>query len=180
MSMKSPFLLVVPLAVLLAGCVTQDQTHTTAQQTPYNKPLTSPGAKFGALPPIVQLTVLAEVGPEQVVDAVRDTSSGRVVYKIYFRDSELFPTMYVAPDGSVLNPDLTVAVNARPGTRIKLSEVPNSVKEAIPKRAPVAEVAYISKESWGERTVYVVTFKDETHTPKLLLGEDGTVLDEAQ
>jgi hypothetical protein len=166
--------------MLLAGCATQNQTLTAERETPYHKPLTSPGAKFGALPPIVQLTVLAEVGPEEVVDAVRDTSSGRVVYKIYFRDSELFPTMYVAPDGSVLNPDLTVAVSARPGTRVKPADVPASVKEAIPKRAPISEVAYISKESWGERTVYVVTFKDEAHTPKLLLGEDGTVLDEAQ
>jgi len=178
--MKSPVLLVVPLVALLAGCATQDQSQTAAHETPYNKPLTSPGAKFGALPPIVQLTVLAEVGPEEVVDAVRDTSSGRVVYKVYFRDSELFPTIYVAPDGSVLNPDLTVAVKARPGTRVKPADVPPGVKEAIPKRAPAAEVAYISKESWGERTVYVVTFKDETHNPKLLLGEDGTVLDEAQ
>ena len=168
------------LTVLLAGCASQNQNKKAAQETPYHKPLTSPGAKFGALPPIVQLTVLAEVGPEQIVDAVRDTSSGRVVYKIYFRDSELFPTMYVAPDGSVLNPDLTVAVNARPGTRVQLSDVPASVRAAIPKRAPMTEVAYISKEAWGSRTVYVVIFKDETHTPKLLLGEDGTILDEAQ
>ena len=170
----------VPLAVLLAGCATQNQTQTAAPKTSYNKPLTSPGAKFGALPPIVQLTVLAEVGPEQVVDAVRDTSSGRVVYKIYFRDSEIFPPMYVAPDGSVLNPDLTVAVMARPGTRVKPADVPPSVKKAIPEHAPAAEVAYISKESWGTRVVYVVTFKDAAHNPKLLLGEDGTVLDETQ
>ena len=80
----------------------------------------------------------------------------------------------------MLNPDLTVAVSARPGTRVKPADVPASVKEAIPKRAPAAEVAYITKESWGQRTVYVVTFKDEAHNPKLLLGEDGTVLDEAQ
>ena len=180
MSMKSPDLLVVSLTVLLAGCATQNQTQTAAHQTPYIKPLTSPGAKFGALPPIVQLTVLAEVGQEEVVDAVRDTSSGRVVYKVYFRDSEIFPPIYVAPDGSVLNPDLTVAVNARPGTRVKPADVPASVKKAIPERAPAAEVAYISKESWGQRTVYVVTFKDPSHNPKLLLGEDGTVLDEAQ
>ncbi|MEI7935897.1 MAG: hypothetical protein WCK27_04340 [Verrucomicrobiota bacterium] len=178
--MKSPVLLVMSLTVLLAGCATQNQNKTAAQQTPYRKPLTSPGAKFGALPPIVQLSVLAQVGPEEVVDAVRDTSSGRVVYKVYFRDSEIFPTIYVAPDGSVLNPDLTVAVRARPGTRVKPADVPPSVKEAVLKRAPAAEVAYISKESWGERTVYVVTFKDQTHNPKLLLGEDGAVLDEAQ
>ena len=178
--MKSPVLLVVSLTVLLAGCATQSQKQSAAQETPYHKPLTSPGAKFGALPALVQLTVLAEAGPEVVVDAVRDTSSGRVVYKIYFRDSELFPTMYVAPDGSVLNPDLTVAVKARPGTRVKLADLPPSVKEVIPKRAPTAEVAYITKESWGDKVVYVVTFRDETHNAKLLLGEDGTVLDEAQ
>jgi hypothetical protein len=178
--MKSPVLLVVSLTVLLAGCATQDQPKAAARETPYHKPLTSPGAKFGALPPIVQLTVLAEVGPEEVVDAVRDTSSGRVVYKVYFRASELFPPIYVAPDGSVLNPDLTVAVRARPGTLVKLADLPPSVKEAIPKHAPAAEVSYINKESWGERTVYVVTFKDPTHNPKLLLGEDGAVLDEAQ
>jgi hypothetical protein len=180
LSMKSPLFLVVPLVVVFAGCATQDQDQTAATQTPYHKPLTSPGAKFGALPMTVQLTVLAQVGPEEVVDAVRDTSSGRVVYKIYFRDAELFPPLFVAPDGSVLNPDLTVAVNARHGTPVSPDEVPPGVMEAIPKHAPTAQVQYISKESWGERTVYVVTFKDPSHNPKLLLSKEGKVLDESQ
>ncbi len=165
---------------LLAGCATPEQPKTAERETPYRKPLTSPGAKFGALPAVVQRTVLAEAGPAEVVDAVRDTGSGRVVYKIYFRDSELFPPMFVAPDGSVLNPDLTVAVAARQPNLVKLSALPVSVKEAIPKRAPAGEVAYINKESWAGRTVYVITFKDEVHNPKLLLGEDGAVLDETQ
>ncbi len=178
--MKSPVLLLVLPAALLVGCATPDEEATAAHTTPYHKPLTSPGAKFGALPPVVQLTVLAEAGPEQIVDAVRDTSSGHVVYKIYFKDSEIFPPLFVAPDGSVLNPDLTVAVNARQGTRVKLSEVPAKVMKAIPERAPVSEVAYIATESWGGRTVYVVTFKDAAHNPRLLLAEDGTVVDETQ
>jgi hypothetical protein len=178
--MKSPVLLVASLAVLLAGCATSDKAKVAAHQTPYQKPLTSPGAKFGALPPIVQRTVLAEVGIGEVVDAVRDTSSGRVVYKVYFRDSAVFPPIYIAPDGSVLNPDLTVAVKAREGTQVKLADVPAKVKDAIPKRAPVTEVSYVTKEAWGPLVVYVVTFKDEAHYPKLLLSEDGTVMDEAQ
>ena len=178
--MKSPAPLVVSLAVLLAGCATPDQTPKAAHETPYRKPLTSPGAKFGALPPVVQLTVLAQVGPEEVVDAVRDTSSGRVVYKVYFRDSEIFPPLYVAPDGSVLNPDLTVAVNAQQGTRVKPADVPAKVKKAVQDRALAAEVAYINKESWGGRIVYRVTFKDEAHNPKLLVAEDGTLLDETE
>ena len=89
--MKSPVLLVVSLAVLLAGCATSDKAQVAAHETPYNKPLTSPGAKFGALPPVVQRTVLAEAGQAEVVDAVRDTSSGRVVYKVYFRDTRGLP-----------------------------------------------------------------------------------------
>jgi len=178
--MKSPLPLVLSLAVLLAGCATQDTEQIASHHTRYNKPLTSPGAKFGALPPIVQLTVLAEVGPEEVVDAVRDTSSGRVVYKIYFRDSEIFPPLFVAPDGSVLNPDLTVAVSARQGTRVKPADVPAKVKKAVQDRVAAAEVAYVSKEAWGGRVVYVVTFKDEAHNPRLLVGEDGTLLDETE
>jgi hypothetical protein len=178
--MKSAVLLVVPLAVVLAGCASSDKAQVSSNQTSYHKPLTSPGAKFGALPPVVQRTVLAEAGMEGIVDVVRDSSSGRVVYKIYFRDPELYPTLYVAPDGSVLNPNLTVAIRAREGTQVKLADVPPLVKKAIPEHAPAAEVSYVSKEAWGPLVVYVVTFKDEAHNPKLFLSEDGTVLDEAQ
>ena len=176
--MKSIFPLITLLAVWLAGCATQDQAQVAERQTPYTKPLTSPGAKFGALPPIVQRTVLAEVGPEEITDAVRDTSSGRVVYKIYFRDSEIFPPLFIAPDGSVLNPDLTIAVNAQQGTRVKPADVPPQVKKAVQERASAGEVAHVNKETWGGRVVYRVTFKDEAHNPKLLVAEDGTFLEE--
>jgi hypothetical protein len=178
--MRSAVVLLVPLAMLLAGCASSQKGPMASHQTPYNKPLTSPGAKFGALPPAVQRTVLAEAGQAEVVDAVRDASSGHVVYKVFFRDREVFPPLYIAPDGSVLNPDLTIAVNARQGTLIKPADLPASVKKAIPERRPAAEVAYINKESWGGRVVYVVTFKDQAHNPKLMIGEDGTSLDETQ
>ena len=170
----------VSLAALLTGCATSEKAQVASHETPYHKPLTSPGAKFGALPPIVQRTVLAEVGQGEVIDAVRDTSSGRVVYKVYFRDSEIFPPLYIAPDGSVLNLDLTVAVRARQGGQVKLDDVPAKVRKAIPERAPAAEVSYINKEAWGPLVVYVVTFKDEAHNPRLAFSEEGTVLDETQ
>ncbi len=168
------------VALLTAGCATQQEATKPATHTVYDKPLTSPGAKFGALPPPVQRTVLAEAGPAEVVDAVRDTSSGRVVYKVYFRDSEVFPPLYMAPDGSVLNPDLTVAVSAAQGKRLKRDEVPPKVLTTLAARAPAVEVAFFSKETWGGRTVYVVTFKDEAHNPKMLLAEDGTIVEEMQ
>ena len=169
-------------ALVAAGCATQDQSKMEANQyhMVYNKPLTSPGAKFGALPPPVQRTVLAQAGPAEVVDAVRDTSSGQVVYKVSFRASDVFPTLYVAPDGSVLNPDLTVAVSAVQGVRVKREDVPAPVSKGITERSHGVEVAYINKETWGGRTVYVVTFKDEAHNPKLLIAEDGAAVEETQ
>ena len=176
--MKSHIFGAVWVALLLAGCVTSNNMEKADHRTVYDKPLTSPGAKFGALPPTVQRTVLAEAGPAEVVDAVRDTSSGHVVYKIYFRDKDTFPTLFVAPDGSVLNPDLTVAVNAVRGIRIKPAEVPATVMKAIPEHAPSAEVAYITLESWSGRAVYIVTFKDEAHNPRLLIASDGSIVEE--
>ena len=177
--MKLHVFTAVGVALLLAGCSTSNQRQMKEYQTAYDKPLTSPGAKFGALPAVVQRTVLAEAGPAEVVDAVRDASSGHVVYKIYFLDKDVYPPLYVAPDGSVLNPDLTVAVNAVRGIRVKPAEVPANVMKVIPERAPSAEVAYVTLESWSGRAVYIVTFKDEAHNPRLLIASDGSIVEES-
>ena len=42
--MKSPVLLVVSLAAFLAGCATSEKAQVASHETPYRKPLTSPGA----------------------------------------------------------------------------------------------------------------------------------------
>jgi len=176
--MKTRVFGAVLVALLAGGCATQEQAEMAKYQKVYDKPLTSPGAKFGALPPLVQRTVLAEAGQAEVVDAVRDTSSGKVVYKIYFRASDIFPPLYVAPDGSVLNPDLTVAISAVHGERVKPEDVPEAVKKAIKELSHGAEVDYVNQEAWGGKTVYVVTFKDAAHNPKLLLDENGKAVKE--
>ena len=176
--MKSHVFGAVALAGLLAGCSTHPAARKAEHPTPYHKPLTSLGAKFGALPPVVQSTVLAEAGGAEITDAFRDTSSGHVVYKIYFREPEVFPPLFVAPDGSVLNPDLTVAVSAVHGTRVKRSDVPAKVMKVIEEHAPTSGYAAINKETWGDRTVYIVSFKDEAHYSKLFITADGTLIDE--
>jgi hypothetical protein len=176
--MKSHVFPAVVVALLVAGCATHDKTQPAEHKTAYHKPLTSPGAKFGALPASVQRTVLAEAGAAEVVDAVRDTTSGRVIYRIYFRDHDVYPPLVVSPDGSVLNADLTVAVSAVHGTRIKLAEVPPPVLKAIPERAPAGDIAFVNMETWGGRVVYVVTFKDEAHNPRIFIASDGTPVEE--
>ena len=171
---------VVLLTGLLAGCATNsDSVKEAEQKTPYRRPLTSLGAKFGALPPAVQSTVLAEAGSTDITDAIRDTSSGRVVYKIYFRDPNIFPPLFVAPDGSVLNPDLSVAVSARRGTSLKPSDVPRTVMKVIDEHAPLAGYNSISMEKWGDRTIYVVDFKDPAHNPRMFVAADGTIVEES-
>ncbi len=178
--MKTRMLAVIALVGLLTGCAPQTQTRKAAQKTPYHRPLTSLGAKFGALPPAVQSTVLAQAGGAEISDAVRDTSSGRVVYKIYFRDPDVFPPLFVAPDGSVLNPDLTVAVSAIRGTKVKAADVPPSVMKVIEDKGPASGYSSIQKERWGDRVIYMVTFKDEAHYPRMCITADGTIVEETQ
>jgi len=178
--MKAQMYAAAALAGLLAGCGTPHETKQAERETPYHRPLTSVGAEFGALPPVVQSTVLAEAGGAEIVDAFRDTSSGRVVYKIYFREPDAFPPLFVAPDGSVLNPDLTVAVNAVRGTRVKSADVPAKVMKVIEEHAPRSGYSGINKEVWGDRVVYIVSFKDEAHYPKLFITADGTLTEEGR
>src|SRR5262245_4155537 len=93
------------LLLSLAGCVGSHDTHLAETKTPYTKPLLSPGAQFATLPPPVQNAVRAQAGIQEITRIVKDTSSGQTVYKIYFSGGEVFPPLYVAPDGSVLHPD---------------------------------------------------------------------------
>src|SRR5215831_2710544 len=97
------------IALWAAGCGTSPRRHAV---TEYDTPLNSPGAQFAALPAAVQNTIRTEVGAAEIDDIIKDTSSGHPVYKAFFENDEVYPPLYIAPDGSVLNPDLTVAVGA--------------------------------------------------------------------
>lgn len=180
------------LASLVAGCAhhstqkTPEPQATTASY-PYTKPLTSLGAKYGALPTAVQNTVRAQAGVEELADVLKESTADRVYYKILFKQTRNFPPLYVAADGSVLNPDLTVAVPApqegsalasAPPTKVQMQDLPTDVSKTIKERASNVEPASITKEIWGNHVVYVVSFKEQI--PKLyIMGEDGATLTEA-
>src|SRR5205823_2153225 len=111
--MKARFLASLALA-LASGCASH-HTHsatasspakaakvsTAANQSPYNIPLSTPGARFGSLPAVVQATVLSEAGTASIYDIFRDTSGDRVVYKIFFVDGVNYPPLWIGSDGSV-------------------------------------------------------------------------------
>jgi hypothetical protein len=175
----------VALAGLLAGCAEPSTSSLAEYQERYYQPLVSPGAQFASLPPAVQYTIRAETGGAPLANIVRDTNSGRLVYHVYFEDPDIYPPLIIAPDGSVLNPDLTVAIGApreTPGVitggavgGITLGDLPPKVVKTIQQHAPDAEVESIAKETRGDQVMYIVTFKHGMR-PALYIAADGTVL----
>ena len=176
------------LTMLLSGCTTQPKPQAAITPYPYDRPLQSIGALFVGLPPAVRNVVRAETGSAAIANIAKGSHSGRIVYIIYFENPEAFPPLYVSPEGSVLYPDLAVAIPAprEPGmvlpgsavTGVKPAELPPNVLRVLKERAPNAEITYVNRESWGDRFVYIISFRDETHNPKLYVATDGTVLNQ--
>jgi hypothetical protein len=198
--MMRPNLIAVLLAATLptAGCITHHRAEVvhTAPRTPhvegpYQKPLVSPGAQFGALPPTVQNTIRAQVGGAQIDRVFKDRTSVGPVYKIYFQHAGVYPPLYVTAEGDVLNPDYTIAVPAvkasqeafaivgtGEGGTIRLVDLPEEVLKIVAEQAPHGEISGIEKQTWGDRSVYVIGFKGDNASPRLYVRSDGIVLKE--
>jgi hypothetical protein len=177
----------VALALALcgaAGCA--QHGGAAARDYPYNKPLSSLGAKFSTMPLAAQNTVLAEAGTAEIADVVKKSTAEGVYFKVYFKESRNFPTLYVAPDGAVLHPDLTIAVPAPPATTdvftggpvigVRMADLPANVAKVVQSTAPNAEISSIRKEIWGNHVVYVIVFKDAATYPDLHVIGDGAML----
>jgi hypothetical protein len=179
--------IVVGLA-FCAGCASRQNDHQQVSENPYRQPLVSPGGQFGSLPPAVQNSVRAQTGSTEIEGVAKTNVAGRMVYEIRFQNPELFPPMYVAQDGSVLNPDLSVAVGApRDNSQVltgagagglKFEDLPGPAASVVRSYGPVDQIAAIDRQMWGNRLTYIVSFKDEVRYPKLYLASDGTVLKE--
>jgi len=174
--------------VLLCGCAHYTEEQISESSGPYTNPLASPGAKFGALPPAAQHTVRAQAGAAEIVDVERVHGISSPAYKIIFRNQDSFPPLYVAADGTLVTPDLTPAfgatrdefgvVSAGPVTDVKINELPPPTLKAVHDRVPNGEIAHINKETWGDRVVYIVSFIDPVHHPRLYITADGKILNE--
>jgi hypothetical protein len=190
--MKSALFLSVLVSLLVAGCASHEKTppgpavEMTPPPNPFTKPLTSVGGKFGALPPAVQNTIRAEAGTAELTDVIRESTSDRVYYRILFRESAIYPPLLVASDGSVLNPDLTVAIPAardatggiagEPSVPVTFNDLPPNVAKLLKGRGVVADVSSMSREIWGTHVIYVISFKNAEQNPKLYVVADGTLL----
>lgn len=173
-------------ALALAGCASDD--YSLAYRNPYHYQLTSPGAQFAALSPPVQNAIRAEAGMAEIAEISRDPASGRV--DVYFVNEAIFPPLHIAPDGSVLGPsghlvavgasaDDTQKVTGGAAANVLPGDLPVPVSETLRKNSPDAEIERISKEVWGSRSMYIITFKDSRAHPKLYILADGTILNQA-
>lgn len=177
--MKIHSLWFIAIAVALCGCA----EHRVAE---YHQPLMSPGGKFAGLPPAVQNSVRAEAGTAEIEDISENGDADAPIYQIHFKNPDIFPPLYVAGDGSVLRSNMTVAVGASADTiaastgsavsGIKLDDLPPNVVQTIRHSAPTAEVESISRLNSQGNVFYDVTFKGPTHHPKLLIRDDGRLV----
>ena len=175
--MKLHPLWLVAIAAGLCGCA-EDRPIT------YRQPLNSPGGVFSTLPPAVQNSVRAEAGMAEIASISKEAAPR--VYEIRFRNSEVYPPLYVAADGSVLTSNLTVAVGATEDTiavstgseasGLKMDDLPPEVVTSIRHRAPTGEVDSISRLLSDGKIYYNVTFKDPAYHPKLVIREDGRIV----
>ena len=171
----------VPLALLIAGCAAKPPANTT-----YDYPLASPGAMFSSLPPQVQNAVRAETGSAEITNVTRFDFARGPVYRINFRFPTEYPSLWIAQDGSVLDTNLNVEVGAAQGPGGSLNggaasgltpqDLPLAVVNAVQERASGAAIAHISRQTWGEREVYSISFTDPLNHPKLYIASDGTIL----
>lgn len=178
--MKLRSLFFLALGGLLAGCASEPPTMT------YQAPLISPGQKFSTLPPAVQNSVRAQVGSAEIDRIAKETSGDSRIYIFHFQNAAVFPPLYVASDGSVLTPDLAVAVGATQDTieastahvsnGVKFDALPVNVVNTIRSQAPTAEVDSVQKITAGSDTFYDVFFKNPGRNPRLLISEDGHVV----
>lgn len=171
--------------VVVAGCAAPRPEPSLDYSRRYHYPLLSPGTQFAELPPAVQRTIRAETGGTAIANIEKGTNDEQLVYRVIFQNPEWFPPLYVAPDGSLLNPNLTVAIpapyevvatkTAGPTERVTVQDLPPQVVKAIQAEAPDAEIGTITREHQGDKVIYIVDFKGRAHS-KLYLGPDGTIL----
>jgi hypothetical protein len=170
----------VAVAAALCGCANQEPVVT------YSRPLISPGGEFEKLPPTVQNSVRAEAGSAPIQSIFKREHHGETIYEIDFSERDIFPPLYVASDGSVLTPNLAVAVGASKDTieastgtgtsTIKLDDLPPQVVETIRHSAPTAEVDSISRLTSQGDVFYDVTFRDGMRHRNLLIRDDGRLM----
>jgi hypothetical protein len=180
--MKTPFFtFIAAVAVLLAGCRTKEAV-VVPPATSLMQPTSSPGSKYALLPVAVQHTIAAVAGAAEIKDINKVPGTDGDYYEITFRYPALYPTLYVAENGTLLNdnpPGAAGAPGGLGGTSAggnMLSTLPYPVQRTLQLSAAGAVVVDVQRP---QRNVYEFIFKDPSLHPNMYIAEDGTLLKEA-
>jgi hypothetical protein len=168
--------------LLLSGCANHQGVE------PYHASLTSVGARFGALPSAVQNSIRAQTGAAEIRDIEIDKEMrlAGTVYRITYVSDDLYPPLFVAADGSIINPDMTVAVGAthdefaiQKGAAaggLHFNDLPAPVAHVVEQSGHAPDILSIDRQIWGNQVVYIIAFRDELHLATAYIAADGTVL----
>jgi hypothetical protein len=139
------------------------------------------------LPAAVRNTIRAEAGAAEIHDIQTGSMANGPIYIVNF--ARELPPLWVAKDGSVLNPDLSTAVGStedtlsflagRGSSDLNLTDLPEPVLQNLKTNAADLKITDIDKEVWGDRTMYRVTFSDPDRHPAVYISADGKTLDKA-
>ena len=179
--MKAPFFTLLATLVFTAGCAShKPEPEAKNEVKPEYLPLTSPGSQLALLPNPVRQTIRAEAGAAEIDTITKVAGTNPDVYKVTFRDALANPPLYVASDGSLVDPSTIAAVGAPPilGESAQggaAANLPDPVKRTLQSVAPQAPIADVRRT---ERVIYEVDFADPIAHPPLFIGEDGVILKE--
>lgn len=139
---------------------------------------------FNDLPDPVKQTIKAQRGTAAIKDVERVNKDGRVLYEVEFEEPGTNPKLRIGLDGTVI-PDTKPTLGERADKMMesfkrtpsmKLTELPEPVRQTIEKEAKAREVADIDRESWNGKTVYEVEFAQTGRNAQIHVAEDGTIV----
>lgn len=179
--MNKALLLSLSLAAGLCSC-----THPSTYQSPYHLSFVSPGMKFLSLPAAVQNTIRAQAGMAEIQNIGRYEIDDFTYYKVWFARSRIFPPMYIAPNGNLLNADLTVSMSVPAenyvelvghgfGT-VSLGDLPPAVVKTINARAAAFEIQRIEQVGTDEDRYYEIHFKGPNAPAPISVSVTGELL----
>lgn len=131
---------------------------------------------LGDLPAPVQETVKAHAKGREVADIDRESSNGRTVYEVEFRERGLNSRIHVAEDGQLLRDERRGGNLWSRFMGLQLADVPGPVQDTIRRIAGNREIADIDRKGAKAAPVYRVEIKDAGATQELRVAHDGRLL----
>jgi uncharacterized membrane protein YkoI len=133
-----------------------------------------PRLQLSELPAAVQRTINKEAGGREVTSIASDVVNGRPAYRVEFGERGRNPRLFVAENGSLLQPPEKPPML---GLGTTFARTPPAVQQTIRREIGSGEILKIDKEGLsGPATIYKVEMKNEQGAFELHVSENGKIL----